>query len=93
MSQTGVGDAWCARKRSHSRRKLYLAEMEKVIPRRSLQDLLELFYPVAGTYICWKRRCECITYRTTVLVERLDDARDYAGGRVCAAFAYETHPG
>jgi transposase, IS5 family len=48
MSQMSFGDAEYAGKRKQTRRELFLAEMERVIPWKSLLDLIEPFYPVAG---------------------------------------------
>ena len=48
MSQMSFGDAEYAGKRKQTRRELFLAEMERVVPWKSLLDLIEPFYPVAG---------------------------------------------
>lgn len=48
MSQMSFGDAEYAGKRKQTRRELFLAEMEQVVPWKSLMDLIEPLYPVAG---------------------------------------------
>jgi IS5 family transposase len=48
MSQMSFGDAEYAGKRKQTRREVFLAEMEQVVPWRSLVNLIEPFYPVAG---------------------------------------------
>jgi IS5 family transposase len=48
MSQMSFGDAEYAGKRKQTRRELFLAEMERVVPWKSLMDLIEPFYPIAG---------------------------------------------
>ena len=48
MSQMSFGDAEYAGKRKLTRREVFLAEMEQVVPWRSLLNLIEPFYPVAG---------------------------------------------
>ena len=48
MSQMSFGDAEYAGKRKQTRREVFLAEMEQVVPWRSLLNLIEPFYPVAG---------------------------------------------
>jgi IS5 family transposase len=48
MSQMSFGDAEYAGKRKQTRRELFLAEMERVVPWKSLLDLIEPFYPIAG---------------------------------------------
>jgi IS5 family transposase len=48
MSQMSVGDAECAGKRKQTRREVFLAEMEQVALRKSLLNLIEPLYPVAG---------------------------------------------
>jgi len=48
MSQMSFGDAEYAGKRKKTRREVFLAEMEQVVPWKSLWSLIEPFYPVAG---------------------------------------------
>src|SRR5574340_33617 len=48
MSQLAFGDAEYAGKRKKTRREVFLEEMEQVIPWRSLLNLIEPFYPLAG---------------------------------------------
>ena len=48
MSQMSFGDAEYAGKRKRTRREVFLAEMEQVVPWKSLLNLVEPFYPVAG---------------------------------------------
>jgi IS5 family transposase len=48
MSQMSFGDAEYAGKRKQTRREVFLAEMEQVVPWKSLLDLIEPFYPIAG---------------------------------------------
>ena len=48
MSQMSFGDAEYAGKRKKTRREVFLAEMERVVPWKSLLSLIEPFYPVAG---------------------------------------------
>jgi len=48
MSQMSFGDAEYAGKRKKTRREVFLAEMEQVVPWKSLLNLIEPFYPVAG---------------------------------------------
>ena len=48
MSQMSFGDAEYAGKRKQTRREVFLAEMEQVVPWKSLLNLIEPFYPVAG---------------------------------------------
>ena len=48
MSQISFGDAEYAGKRKKTRREVFLAEMEQVVPWKALLDLIEPFYPVAG---------------------------------------------
>ncbi|MEO7432518.1 MAG: IS5 family transposase [Dokdonella sp.] len=48
MSQMSFGDSEYSSKRKKTRREVFLAEMEQVIPWRSLLDLIAPFYPVAG---------------------------------------------
>jgi IS5 family transposase len=48
MSQLTFGDAEYANKRKKTRREVFLAEMEQVVPWKSLLNLIEPFYPVAG---------------------------------------------
>ena len=48
MSQMSFGDAEYAGKRKKTRREVFLAEMEQVVPWKSLLSLIEPFYPVAG---------------------------------------------
>lgn len=48
MSQMSFGDAEYSGKRKKTRREIFLAEMEQVVPWDSLLALIEPFYPVAG---------------------------------------------
>jgi transposase, IS5 family len=48
MSQMSFGDAEYAGKRKQTRREIFLAEMEQVVPWQSLVRLIEPFYPEAG---------------------------------------------
>jgi IS5 family transposase len=48
MSQISFGDAEYAGKRKQTRREIFLAEMEQVVPWKSLLNLIEPFYPIAG---------------------------------------------
>ena len=48
MSQMSFGDAEYAGKRKQTRRELFLAEMDKVVPWKSLLNLIEPLYPIAG---------------------------------------------
>ena len=48
MSQMSFGDAEYAGKRKQTRREIFLGEMERVVPWKSLLDLIEPFYPIAG---------------------------------------------
>ena len=48
MSQMSFGDAEYAGKRKKTRREVFLEEMEQVVPWKSLVDLIEPLYPVAG---------------------------------------------
>jgi IS5 family transposase len=48
MSQMSFGDAEYAGKRKQTRREVFLAEMEQVVPWKSLLNLIEPLYPVAG---------------------------------------------
>jgi len=48
MNQMSFGDAEYAAKRKKTRRELFLEEMEQVVPWRSLLNLIEPFYPLAG---------------------------------------------
>jgi len=48
MSQMSFGDAEYAGKRKQTRREVFLAEMERVVPWKSLLNLIEPLYPVAG---------------------------------------------
>lgn len=48
MDQMSFGDAEYAAKKKTTRRELFLAEMDKVVPWDSLLKLIEPFYPVAG---------------------------------------------
>jgi IS5 family transposase len=48
MSQMSFGDAEYAGKRKQTRREVFLAEMEQVVPWKSLLSLIEPLYPVAG---------------------------------------------
>ncbi len=48
MSQLTFGDAEYAGKRKKTRREVFLEEMEQVVPWKSLLNLIESLYPVAG---------------------------------------------
>jgi IS5 family transposase len=48
MAQMTFGDAEYGAKRKKTRREIFLAEMEQVVPWKSLLNLIEPFYPVAG---------------------------------------------
>jgi len=48
MSQMSFSDAEYAGKRKRTRREQFLAEMDQVVPWKSLQGLIEPYYPVAG---------------------------------------------
>jgi IS5 family transposase len=48
MNQMSFSDAEYAGKRKQTRREIFLAEMEQVVPWRSLLNLIEPVYPVAG---------------------------------------------
>jgi hypothetical protein len=48
MSEMSFGDAEYAGKRKQTRREISLAEMEQVVPWKSLLDLISPFYPEAG---------------------------------------------
>jgi IS5 family transposase len=48
MSQMSFGDAEYTGKRKQTRREVFLAEMEQVVPWKSLLNLIEPFYPIAG---------------------------------------------
>ena len=48
MSQMSFGDAEYAGKRKRTRREIFLAEMEQVVPWKSLLNLIEPLYPVAA---------------------------------------------
>jgi len=48
MSQMSFGDSEYSGKRKKTRREIFLAEMEQVVPWDSLLALIEPFYPVAG---------------------------------------------
>jgi IS5 family transposase len=48
MSQMSFGDAEYAGKRKQTRREVFLAEMEQVVPWKPLLNLIEPFYPLAG---------------------------------------------
>ena len=48
MSQMSFGDAEYAGKRKQTRREVFLAEMNQVVPWQSLLKLIEPLYPVAG---------------------------------------------
>ena len=48
MSQMSFGDAEYMGKRKQTRREIFLAEMELVVPWNSLLPLIEPFYPLAG---------------------------------------------
>lgn len=48
MKQISFGDVEYAGKRKQTRREIFLAEMEQVVPWKSLLNLIEPLYPVAG---------------------------------------------
>jgi IS5 family transposase len=48
MSQMSAGDAEYAGKRKRTRRESFLEEMEQVVPRMLLLNLIEPCYPLAG---------------------------------------------
>ena len=48
MSQMSFSDAEYAGKRKRTRREQFLAEMDQVVPWKSLLGLIEPYYPVAG---------------------------------------------
>jgi IS5 family transposase len=48
MDQMSFGDAEHAAKKKRTRREVFLAEMEQVVPWQTLQRVIEPFYPVAG---------------------------------------------
>ena len=48
MDQMSFGDAEYASKRKQTRREIFLAEMEQVVPWKSLLNLIEPLYPIAG---------------------------------------------
>ena len=48
MKQMTFGDAEYAGKRKQTRREIFLAEMEQVVPWKSLVALIEPLYPIAG---------------------------------------------
>jgi IS5 family transposase len=48
MDQMSFGDAEYASKRKKTRRELFLEEMEQVVPWKSLLNLIEPVYPIAG---------------------------------------------
>jgi IS5 family transposase len=48
MDQMSFGDAEYAAKRKKTRRELFLEEMELIVPWKSLLDLIEPLYPMAG---------------------------------------------
>jgi IS5 family transposase len=48
MSQISFGDAEYAGKRKKTRREIFLEEMEQVVPWKSLLNLIEPCYPIAG---------------------------------------------
>jgi IS5 family transposase len=48
MDQMSFGDSEYASKRKQTRREILLSEMEQVVPWKSLLDLIEPFYPIAG---------------------------------------------
>jgi hypothetical protein len=48
MSQTSFGDAEYAGKRKKTRREVFLEEMEQGVPWKSLLNLIEPCYPIAG---------------------------------------------
>jgi len=48
MTQLSFGDAEYAGKRKRTRREVFLAEMDQVVPWKSLLNLIEPLYPVAG---------------------------------------------
>ena len=48
MSQMSFGDAEYAAKRKTTRREVFLAEMDRVVPWASLLKVIEPFYPLLG---------------------------------------------
>ena len=48
MSQISFADAEQAGKRKKTRREIFLAEMEQVVPWKALLKVIEPHYPVAG---------------------------------------------
>jgi IS5 family transposase len=48
MNQMSFGDAEYAAKKKRTRREIFLAEMEQVVPWKALVKLLEPFYPASG---------------------------------------------
>ena len=48
MTQLSFGDAEYAGKRKRTRREVFLSEMDQVVPWKSLLNLIEPLYPVAG---------------------------------------------
>ena len=48
MKQLSFGDAEYTAKRKQTRREVFLAEMDQIVPWKSLLSLIEPFYPVAG---------------------------------------------
>ena len=48
MDQMSFGDAEYAAKKKRTRREIFLAEMEQVVPWKALVKLLEPFYPASG---------------------------------------------
>jgi IS5 family transposase len=58
MSQISLSDAEYAGKRKKTRREVFLAEMEQVVPWQALLGLIEPHYPAAGRTPC-RRCCTC----------------------------------
>jgi IS5 family transposase len=48
MDRLSFGDSECAAKKKTTRREVFLAEMEQVVPWSGLLKVIEPFYPVAG---------------------------------------------
>ncbi len=51
MTQMSFSDAEYAGKRKQTRRERFLAEMEQVVPRAGLLEMIEPFYPKAGNVV------------------------------------------
>jgi hypothetical protein len=90
MKQMTFGDAEYAGKRKKTRREVFLEEMDQVVPWKSLLDLIEPLYPIAG------RRASSVSTEDDaasapdaelVWVERSGDGRgalrDHADAGIC----------